>query len=196
MSIIVKSSGNFEPAPQGPATAVCIDVVNLGTVESRFGAKPKVVLVWSLDKRMKSSDRKQLGKPYLVQKRYTASLHPKSSLRKDLESWAGKKMDEAKIARDGFDLETLIGKGCYLSIQHNETDTGLYANVVAVMPLPDGMQKPIPDPEYVRRADRSENGSTRKQGSTRHGHPAGEDEPPVPDEDDAPPPADDAEIPF
>lgn len=181
MPFLIKGEGSYEPAPQGPAAAVCVDVVNLGTVETRFGAKHKLDIVWSIDKRMKAKDRNSLGRPYLVQQRYTVSLHEKSTLRQHLEAWFGKKMSD-KTVKEGFDLEKLIGRGAYLSIRHNESDGKVYANVVAVMPLPEGMPKPIPDPEYVRRQDRPpKDGRTQKSGQEKW-----EEEPPPPPDEDAP----------
>ena len=40
------------------------------------------------------------GKPFLVRRRYTASLHEKSALRKDLESWRGRAFTNVEL--DGF----------------------------------------------------------------------------------------------
>ncbi len=174
MSFVIKGS-NFEPAPAGPTAAVCIDLVDLGMREGQYGLRRKLKIVWSLEKRMKAPDRKSLGKPYIAQKVYGWSLHPKSLLRQDIEAWTGKKLTEKQI-REGVDLEKLIGRAAFLSIQHNERDGAVFANVVAIMPLPDGMHAPLPDPDYVRVKDRS-NGSQA---------PSREDAP-----DDAPPPSDD-----
>jgi hypothetical protein len=178
MSMIVKGGGDFEPAPPGPSAAVCIDVVDLGMQDSQFGIKHKVRVVWSLEKRMKA-DRRSLGKPYIVQKTYSVSLHKKSTLRTDLEAWRGKAFDE-KVLAQGFDLEGVLGKPAFLSIQHAERDGLTFANVVAIMPLPKGMPAPIADPEYVRHKDRKDDGRTGKRRAvapTPHGDPAGEDAP-------------------
>jgi len=78
-------------------------------------------------------------------------LHEKSALRKDLESWRGK-----KFTRDeemGFDIERLIGVNCLLNITHNEVGDRTYANIVSIMPLAKGM-RPITVREYVRKVDR------------------------------------------
>jgi len=146
MTLIVKG-GSFEPAPAGPSAAVCIDVVDLGTQDTPWGARSRVRLVWSLDKKMKSK------KPYIVQKTYGRSLHPKSTLRQDLEAWSGRNISARQIQM-GVDLEKLIGRGAFLSIQHNVKDDATYANIVAIMPLPEGMAVPIPDPDYIRHKDR------------------------------------------
>lgn len=193
MFLVRGSASTFEPAPPGLHAAVCIDVVDLGLVEGPFGTKHRVRLVWSIDKRMPKT-----GKPYLCQKSYNAVLHPKSTLGKDLGSWRGKGFTDAEIQK-GFNLERLVGKGCLLSIQHDERDGTTYANVVAVLPIGDRAQ-PIMDPEYVRHKDRDQNGGTRKSTGTQHGNPAGEDwsdeDPPPPDEEHAPTVEDSDDIPF
>lgn len=180
MGLVVRGRSDFEPAPAGPSAAVCIDVVDLGTQDTPYGARSRVRVVWSLEKTMKKN-----GKPYIVQKTYGRSLHRKSTLRQDLESWRGQAFDDAELNR-GFDLEILLGKAAFLSIQHNTKDGTTYANVTAIMPLPKGHRKPLPDPDYVRVCNR-ENGSPA---ATHHGHPQGEDgwdaDAPPPDDADAP----------
>ena len=194
--VIQYQSRDFEPAPAGPAAAVCIDVVDLGLRDTPFGTKRKLRIVWAIDKRMKSPDRKTLGKPYIVGKHYTWSLHKKSTLRSDLENWAGKKFKESVLVKDGYDVERLLGKPAFLSITHNTKDDGTtYANVTALMPLPDGMHAPLPDPTYIRQKDRSEDNGQRKSTSERQRPEPDDDEPPVPDDDEAPGEESD-ELPF
>lgn len=207
MPMIVKPGESFEPAPPGPSSAVCIDVVDLGTRETAFGARTQVRIVWSLEKRMKAQDRTRLGKPYIVQKTYTRSLHKKATLRVDLEAWRGKAFEEKSLAQ-GFDLEKLLGKAAFLSIQHNERDGTTYANVVAIMPLPNGMQAPLPDPEYVRHQDRDDGRPAKRRppapAPTQHGSPSGDDwddpEPPPSEAgamyDEAPVEDDGSDLPF
>ena len=147
MSMIVKGSGDFEPAPPGLHAAVCIDVADRGMVETAYGLKHRLVIVWALAAKMKS------GKPYIVQKSYNWALHPKSTLAADLSSWRGRAFSEEEMVK-GFDMEILIGKACYVSIQQNVRNGQTYANVVAVVPLPKEVPAPIPDPTYKRRQDR------------------------------------------
>jgi hypothetical protein len=102
MAFIIKDTGtDFEPAPEGLQHCVCVDVADLGMKDTQWGAKHKLRLVWELDQKMKD------GRPYIVSAQFTVSLHPKSGLRKTLESWRGKKFTEQELA--GFDLENLLG---------------------------------------------------------------------------------------
>ncbi len=152
MAIVAKATGggNFTPAPAGSWGAVCCDVVDLGIVESTFSGKAKkqhkIRIVWQIDEDMPD------GKPFLVSQRYTLSLHEKAGLRKDLESWRGRPFTEEEL--EGFDVETVIGAPCLLSIVQNANGGNVYANVRGVMKLPRGMQA-IQVRDYTRVIDRT-----------------------------------------
>jgi hypothetical protein len=155
MAIIAKASGDgqsFQPAPEGTHQAVCVDVVDKGLLETTWqgvvSKKHKIDVAWQI------GENREDGKPFLVFKRYTLSLGEKANLRKDLESWRGKKFTREEEA--GFDVEMLIGANCLLNILHNVSGDKTYANVQAVSPLIKGMAK-IAAREYVRVQDRDTN---------------------------------------
>lgn len=166
MSIIAsaKSGKEFQPAPAGTHAAVCCDIVDLGTLEVTFGGKTKsqhkIRVVWQID------EERDDGKPFTVGKRYTLSLHEKSNLRKDLESWRGKSFTPEEL--DGFDLEVLIGIGCMVNIIHQPKQDGgqPWANVAAVMKLLKGMSAPIIR-EYVRVCDRKDEDNNQSISESR-----------------------------
>lgn len=152
MAIIATAGGDgktFTPAPAGVHQAVCVDVVDLGMLDVTWQGvtktQHKINVAWRINE-----DRDD-GKPFLVFKRYTLSLHEKSGLRKDLESWRGK-----SFSRDeelGFDVERLIGVNCLLNVTHNHVGDRTFANVVSIMPLAKGMP-PITVRDYVRKIER------------------------------------------
>jgi hypothetical protein len=132
MSTIVKSTGggDFELTPEGTYIGRCIKVIDLGTqtTTGQFGTKSqrKVMVTWELlddDTKMKD------GRPYAASQFYTASLHEKAQLRKDLEAWRGKKFTETEL--DGFDLKNVLGTYCMLQVVHSAD--GQYANINAIM---------------------------------------------------------------
>lgn len=140
----------FTTAPEGLHSAACCDVVDLGLVTDQFGTRPMIDLRWMLE-RLDTQDADE--RRVIVRKRYRNTLHEKSSLRRDLEMWRGRKFtaDELK----GFDLEKLLGVSCQIQIVHNVKDNGkIYANVAAVIPLGKGMPKVGVDRDYVREIDR------------------------------------------
>ena len=148
MSYTVKDpGGDFTPAPQGTHRAVGVDVVDVGMIESKFGARQMVRLVWEIDEQMED------GKRFVVSQLYTPSLHKKAKLRHHLEAWRGREFNEEE--RRGFELENIIGKPCQLQVVHNtKPDGDTYANVAAVMAMGKGMESLISSGDYVRVKDR------------------------------------------
>ena len=150
MAIFVKAGGDFKPAPAGAHAATCVDVIDHGMLTVTYLGKTrtqhKITIAWQIDVAMENN------KPYLIRRKYTASLHEKSSLRRDLESWRGKPFSAAEL--EAFDLESLIGVGCLLNVIHNDSLSGsTYANVVGIMRLPRTMAAPQVR-DYVRVKDR------------------------------------------
>lgn len=143
---VSEPDSTFEPAPEGLHTAVCCDVVDLGLVTNQWGTQHKVSIRWQLDATMAD------GRRYVVAQRYTASLHKKANLRRDLETWRGQRFTEEE--RRGFDLELLLGVSCQLQIIHNTTGEQTYANVQAVLPAPRGVKLDVTE-DYIREKDRT-----------------------------------------
>lgn len=132
MGLIAKETGgSFELAPQGTHSAVCVRVIDLGMQINKTTSKPerKVVIVWEIDAEMVDN------RPFIVQKRYTLSLHKKANLRADLQSWRGRPFTDEELA--GFDLKNVLGKPCLLNVIHS--DSGEYANIASISQLPKGM---------------------------------------------------------
>jgi hypothetical protein len=137
----------YTAAPEGLHTACCVDVVNLGIVQGAYGAKHKVRIVWQLE-----LVDEEHGRRFDVARVYTLSLHERAALRKDLESWRGRKFSELEL--DGFDLEKLLGVNAQVQVTHDLSDDGtLYANVSTVVPPIKGAPKLAPR-DYVRAKDR------------------------------------------
>src|SRR5579864_8353527 len=113
----VSGGGNYDPAPEGNHVAVCFAAIDFGTQPPTFpGAtehKRIVYIGWELPDE-KTSD----GRPFTIGKQYTYSSHPKSTLRRDLEAWRGKKFSDSEI--EDFDIAKLIGAGCMIGIVHTE----------------------------------------------------------------------------
>jgi hypothetical protein len=147
MVLIVKGTGDFVPAPEGLHSAVCVDLVDLGMQDTPWGERHKVLLIWEVACCMED------GRPFTVRKRYTASLHEKSNLNKDLKAWRGRPFTAEELA--GFDIEKILGAPCQVLVQHTEKDGSVYANVTAVMKAASG-QKVVPSGQYVRVRDRDQ----------------------------------------
>lgn len=150
MPIMASKGTSYPVCPAGSHVGICVDVVDLGMVKSNYAGKiktqHKVRIVWQ------TGELREDGKPFLVNKRYTLSLHDKASLRKDLESWRGRPFSDSEL--DGFDLEALLGAAAMLSVVQVAQQGSVYANVTAIMRPPKGMPLPLLDTGYVRVQDR------------------------------------------
>lgn len=130
---------DFELCPEGAHIAVCYRVIDLGTQETTFQGqatrKHQILIQWELpDERMYD------GRPFSIGKKYTYSSSPKSNLRKDLESWRGKKFEDWELGE--FDIGKLLGAGCMLNVVHDERQNNTYANIASIMRLPKGTATP------------------------------------------------------
>lgn len=151
MPMLVKNNSTpLTPAPEGLYQAVCVDVVDLGMQKNPFGGadQPKIQIFWQIDQVNPENQKR-----FLVTKMYTASLNEKATLRKDLETWRGRKFTREE-EEAGFDVEVLIGVNCQVQVVQKAKDDGrVYANVMAIVPLGKGMTKLRPE-GYVRKQDR------------------------------------------
>ena len=146
MAIIAREpeGKNFTPAPEGIHVACCCDVVDLGLADHGFGEKHYVEVRFQLE------DADETERRFIVRRRYTLSLSEKATLRKDLETWRGRKFSKKEL--EGFDLEKLIGVGAQVQVVHRLTDQGrTFANVSAVIPMGKGQSNPgVTDYERVQ----------------------------------------------
>jgi hypothetical protein len=68
---------------------------------------------------------------------------PRSTLIKMLEAWRGRSF--TKEEQQSFEIKNVLGAPCMLNVIHKETDTGTFANVDSVAPLPSRLRKDMPD---------------------------------------------------
>jgi hypothetical protein len=150
MGVVVSAGKQFTPAPDGVHAGVCCDIIDLGMVTTQWEGKErtshKVYLVWQI-----GAVNEETGERFTVRRRYTASLHEKADLRKNLQSWRGRPFTNEELA--SFDLDRVIGVGALLNIVHTMKDGNTWANVEAIMPLPKG-QEPLKIQGYIRDKDK------------------------------------------
>lgn len=146
MASLPKSTTNFLPPPDGPQPAACFRVIDLGTQDTTYKGEAKrqhqILIGWEIF----SEERMTDGRPFTIGRKYTLSTSEKANLRKDLESWRGKKFADAELGPGGtFQIESIIGKSCLLNIVHEERDGSVYANVKGISRLPKGMAVGAPE---------------------------------------------------
>ncbi|WP_340104151.1 phage replication initiation protein, NGO0469 family [Rhodohalobacter sp. 8-1] len=125
--IITEDPSNYPVPDEGLHSAVLVDAVNLGTLETPWGPKEKISLIFELQ----STDED--GRHFIVGKRFTRSMNEKASLRKFLEKWRSIKYTPAEL-QQGVDLENLIGMSSLLLVVLNETQERTYANIESILP--------------------------------------------------------------
>jgi hypothetical protein len=140
--MLIKSKPNsegFEKLEDGMYPAVCISIIGVGTQKTPFlnedgteKVQDKVVVTWEVE-----------GGSF-ISKEYTASLHEKSNLRKDLESWRGKKFKDEDLEA-GFDVKDMLGEIATLQVMRNKND---YPTVTAVLPKTKEMKSEKPQIYY------------------------------------------------
>ena len=152
--LLIREDPSLYPVPdEGLHSAVCVDAISIGKIETPWGAKHKVSLIFELE----TTDED--GRRFIVGKRFTKSLNEKASLRKFLEKWRGSKYTPDELQK-GVDLENLIGLNATLFIVHNETsEERIFANIESILPHKDKngavvLYDLLPSGEYIRVKER------------------------------------------
>ena len=145
----ILSAGNFVPAPEGQHQAVLVDIIDEGEKDNGFGGLTHYIkYVFQLDEEMEN------GKPYVVSRRFNATLHPKGKLKPFIQSMRGKAFTPEELK--AFDDEVLVGGNYQVTIVHNVTDKGTWANIEGVAPWNSKFGDTISGRDYVRAKDRKD----------------------------------------
>jgi hypothetical protein len=168
--VIIKKESDFKPAPEGLHHAVCVDIIDLGIVDTGgFGPKHQLRLVWEIEATTETGER------FTCRKQYTVSLHEKANLRKDLKDWRGKDFTSAEL--EGFDIDKLLGAPCQILIKHVEKEGNVYGNVATILKPAKALP---PSGKYIRVKDRP---VSEKNGGTSSSQSSGVGKEEVPDAD-------------
>jgi len=152
MGLMATDSGGegFEPLAPGTYTARCVSVIDLGVQETGFGPKEKVYIGFEVpDERVewKDKDGVEHEGPAFIGSRYTLSINAKSILGQHLTSWRGVPFTDQE--RQGFNVLTVLGAPCLISVVHTESNGKTYANIQSIMRLPKGMQAKPAESELI-----------------------------------------------
>lgn len=136
---------SFDPAPKGTHVARLYKIVLLGTNEREFqgekGWANEVLLTFELCNVRKTFKEGEPEKPMSLSRTFTLSMGKKSNLRPFVEGFIGTALsDDESYA---FDIESLLGEPCLLSVVHKERNDNVYANIHSAMQIPAGM--PVPE---------------------------------------------------
>ena len=144
---IIATEGNttkWEPVEAGTHLARCVRMVHIGTVMESYANEPakpknKVFLTWEFPTMLIEGGEYD-GKPRVISKEYTLSLHPKTTLCKHLVAWRGKSFSPKEA--EAFDITKLLGIPCMITVVHNEVGDKVYANIGSISGLPKGLEAP------------------------------------------------------
>ena len=130
----MKESSTFTPAPSGVHGARLYQAIDLGTQEDNFyGPRRKLLVSFELPGKLMDD-----GKPFIVSKWSTASLHKKSNFRQHIISWLGRDLTQEE--RGDFNWDIVKDVPCLVSIVHKTRDDGsVRADIQSISPLPEGM---------------------------------------------------------
>lgn len=143
------SGGNDYANPtDGTKAARCIRIVDVGTQTVTWNKEEKLVrkcmFTWETDELMDS------GKPFCVQKEYTALVSDRSNLGQDISKWLNKPIADIE-AEEEFELFDMLGKTCLITIQNKKGKNGkIYSNVEAVIAKPEAYPDPPEENDYFQ----------------------------------------------
>ena len=156
-----RKESSFTIAPAGQHGAVCVDIVDRGTVTGQYGSYHGIWIIWLIDK-----VNEDFGDHYMVMSQYSLELTPKGKLTKLLGSWRGKPLSDEEL--QGFDVEKLLGVSCVLQVVHRQSGDNTFANIDSIMPHIKGV--PLPDTSrFIRHIDRDPGQSKDVRVTGQHG---------------------------
>lgn len=134
-----------ELAPAGTHRAVLYKIINYGNVPTEWNGetskKHKIRLIWELsDETIEyEKDGEKVTAPFSVGRKFTFSMGDNSNLYPIVQGiTGGLKEDE----RWNFNIESLLGTACLLTVVHDEFNGNKYAKVTSATQLPKSMEAP------------------------------------------------------
>lgn len=129
------------PVPQGIYLARCYGIIDLGTQKTTHLGRTKhlneVMLQFELHGVGEAGGQlfTAKGKPMLISKSFALSLAEKASLRKDIQTWRGRKFTPDELR--GFQLKSVLGEWALISVVNAMDQNGHDCTSIAtIMPVP------------------------------------------------------------
>lgn len=145
MKIKDRAKPKIPPVEPGVYMAVCIGVVDLGEQYSEIykSFSNKIKFVWALPSETIEIDGKKEERQ--LSREFSVATKKNSKLRSFLCGWNSKNYSDEEFME--LDLFDQLGKACQLNVVLS--DSGEYANVDSVMPIPKGFPAPVSQTEYI-----------------------------------------------
>jgi hypothetical protein len=128
----------FEPAPEGPHTAVLVAAIDRGEQAGKYEPRRQMVLHWLLPNVETAN-----GDPCLVfQTIWNVSMRARV-FREIVQGLMGGEPLEGRSLRE------LVGRVAKITVVHNEGESQTYANIASVKPMKPGTKAPKIETELV-----------------------------------------------
>ena len=146
MKIKDRAKPKIPPVEPGVYIGICVGVIDLGEQynEKFKNYRNEVQIVWELVGETVEVDGEQ--KPRQLSRSFSITSSKKSNLRSFISIWNGVQYTDDQFG--DLDMFDQIGRACQLNVVLN--DTGEYANVDSVIPLPKGYKAPVTDTAPIR----------------------------------------------
>jgi len=157
MSLILKSSGDFENPEEGTYVAVCSDVIDLGRqvdlYKENYNVRHKVRISFLIEATMSDGRNFQVSTYPIT---FTSST--KGKLRPLLQGWRGADLTDKEM--DAFDVEGMIGEPASIVVGTKIGKDGRkWSNIISVSPVDKRLADAVPTipDDYERWKERSAN---------------------------------------
>ena len=139
------------PVPQGIYLARCYGIIDLGTQKTTHLGRTKhlneVMLQFELHGVGEAGGRlfTANGKPMSIGKSFALSLAEKATLRKDIQTWRGRKFTPDELRR--FQLKTVLGEWALISVVNAMDQNGEdFASIAKIMPVSPQVRQAVTRP--------------------------------------------------
>lgn len=146
-----KSNADFEPLDEGTHLAICNAVIDVGLQATKWDKNQEHVWLRfevPAERIQYIKDGLEVDAPQVIYAKYNKTLTRKANLRRDLEGWRGREFTAEEL--DGFDLFSLVGHPCLLTVVHNQGKDRTWANVSAVTKILKGQQVPAMENDPIK----------------------------------------------
>ncbi len=143
-TIAPKQSSNYEQIKAGTHIGRLYQILHLGTQDVEWQGEIKqqykIRLSFEFPTQTKVFKEGEPAKPMVLSQEYTLSMGEKANLRKIVEGMIGTSLQEKEA--ESFDIESLLGQACLVSVKHKESKGKMYANIATTAPLMEGQVAP------------------------------------------------------
>lgn len=146
-----KKRTTVPPLAGGTYLGICIGIIDIGEQYNQNfkNYANKLMLLFEISGETVNVDGED--KPRWLSREYTASLNEKAALYKHLVAWRSRDFTESELDTDGdgFNIESMLGKPCMLTVIVKDGDNGTYNRIENIAALPKGVPAPTTEQELL-----------------------------------------------